>query len=145
MKFTEKTQNFNFWVFQLYLVQFNTGDVLIIGEWTLLELGIVRLFRNFSNCRKWKEFNFWVFQKYLVQMNPGDVLVIGKWILLVLGKVWFFETFLSVSYKNTRKTQKNQFLSFPIISSSNEPRGRASHWGMNTSGIGQCQVFSKFF
>ena len=43
------------------------------------------------------------------------------------------------------KTQKNQFLSFPIVSSSNEPRGRASHWGMNTSGLGQCQIFSKFF
>ena len=43
------------------------------------------------------------------------------------------------------KARENQFLSFPIISSSNEPRGRASHWGMNTSGIGQCQTFSNFF
>ena len=47
--------------------------------------------------------------------------------------------------KFTEKTQLNQFLSFPIISSSNESRGSASHWGMNTSGIGQCHMFSIFF
>ena len=43
------------------------------------------------------------------------------------------------------KTQKKHFLSFPKIFSSNEHRGRASHWGMNNSGIGQCQIFSNFF
>ena len=58
----------------------------------------------------------------------------------------FFEIFLSVRKETTGKNpKKNQFLSFPIVSSSNEPRVRASHWGMNTSGIGQCQIFSIFF
>ena len=63
-----------------------------------------------------------------------------------IGQCHIFSIFSKCQKKNLRKrTQKNQFLSFPIISSSNEPRGRASHWGMNTSGIGQCQIFSKFF
>ena len=33
------------------------------------------------------------------------------------------------------KPKNNQFLIFPNISSSNDPRGRPNHWEMNTSGI----------
>ena len=47
--------------------------------------------------------------------------------------------------KFTEKTQKNQFLSFANISSSNEPRGRANHWEMNTFGIGKSQIFFEIF
>ena len=63
-----------------------------------------------------------------------------------IGQCHMFSIFFSKCQKrNSRKrTKKNQFLSFQIISSPNEPRGRASHWGMNTSGIGQCKTFSIF-
>ena len=58
----------------------------------------------------------------------------------------FFEFFLSVRKDiYGKKPKKNQFLSFQIITSPNEPRGRASHWGMNTSEIGQCHIFFDFF
>ena len=50
----------------------------------------------------------------------------------------YFENFRSVENEIFGKNPKFQFLTFPIISNSNEPRGRASHWRMNTSGIGQC-------
>ena len=55
----------------------------------------------------------------------------------------FFDFFLSVSYEITGENPENQFLSFPIISSSNEPGGRAIHWKMNTIGIGESLIFSK--
>ena len=151
MKFMDKPNKSNVWVFHLYLVQMNPGDVLVIGEWTLLELGNVRFFRNFSKCQKWnyrekpEKINFWVFQLYLVQMSPGDVLVIEEWTLLKLGNVRFFRNFSKCQKWNLRKKpKKNQFLSSPTICSSNEPRGRASYWEMNTSGIGQFQMFWNF-
>ena len=119
--YREKTQNFNFWVFQLYLVQMNPGDVLVIGEWTLLELGNVTFFRIFSKCQKWilrkktNKINFWVFQLYLVQMNPGDVLVIGEWTLLELGNVKFFRIFSKCQKWNLRKIpEKINFWVLPI-------------------------------
>ena len=56
----------------------------------------------------------------------------------------FFDIFRSVENDIIGKNPKFQFLSFPIISSSNEPRGGDSHWGMNTSGIGQCDIFFEF-
>ena len=71
--------------------------------------------------------------------------VLAKIFQVFQGNVRFFSKFFKVSeMKLPGKTQKNQFLSFPIISSSNEPRGYVSHWGMNTSAIGQCHIFSIF-
>ena len=95
---------------------------------------------------KTQKINVWFFSNYLVPMNPGDVLVIGEWTLLQLGNVTFFRFFSKCQKSKLRKIhEKNQFLSFPNIFISNEARGRASHWGMNFSGIGQCQIFLKFF
>ena len=45
---------------------------------------------------------------------------------------------------NLENPGKNQFLSFANISSSNEPRGRASHWEMHSFGIAKSVFFSKF-
>ena len=45
---------------------------------------------------------------------------------------------------NLENPGKNQFLSFANISSSNEPRGRASHWEMHSFGIAKSVIFSKF-
>ena len=97
MKFTENTRKNNFWVLPIYLFQMKPGDVLVIGEWTFLELGNVRFFWNFSKCPKWnyrekpEKINFWVFQLHLVQMSPGDVLVIEERTLLELDNVRFFQ------------------------------------------------------
>ena len=111
----------NFWVFQLYLVQMNPGDVLVIGEWTLLELGNVTFFRIFSKCQKWiygkktQKIYFWVFQLYLAQINPGNVLVIGEWTLLELGNVKFFRIFSKCQKWNLRKIpEKIYFWVLPI-------------------------------
>ena len=78
-------------------------------------------------------------------MNSVEVLVI------VVEPFWNWEIsdiseiFPSVRNETTVKNQKNQHSSFPIIFSSNEPKERASHCGLNTSGIGQCHIFSIFF
>ena len=44
---------------------------------------------------------------------------------------------------NLEKPEKKQFLSFANISSSNEPRGRATHWEMNSFGIAKSVFFLK--
>ena len=56
----------------------------------------------------------------------------------------FFEIFLSVGNEIGGKAPKT-FFNFPNIFSSNEPRGRASHWDMKTTENGQCQIFPQFF
>ena len=106
--------------------------------WKLSQVSVMQLQSKTQNI------NFWVLQIYLVQINPGDVLVLGKWILLVLEKVWFFRNFHVSVIKLPGKKSKNQFSSFPNISSSNEPRGCANHWEINSFGIGKSQIFSKF-
>ena len=77
-------------------------------------------------------------------MNPSDVVVTGKGKFRYWKKSDFFENFPSVTYKITGEKSKNQFSSFPNISSSNEPRGCANHWEINSFGIGKSQIFSKF-
>ena len=46
---------------------------------------------------------------------------------------------------NLENPGKNQFLSFANISSSNEPRGRASHWEMHSFGIAKSVIFFEIF
>ena len=106
----------NFGVLQIYLVQMNPGDVLLIGRWILLALRKVYFFWKLSQVSvmqlqsKTQNINFWVLQIYLVQINPGDVLVLGKWILLVLEKVWFFRNFhVSVIKLPGKKIKKSIF------------------------------------
>ena len=138
-------ENFS-WPKQLEFTKFVILVVLVV--WKRRRFGHFRNFPKFQHELTWKtlkKINFWVLQIYLVQMNPGDVLVIGRCILLVLRKVYFFRNFPKCQLLNYRiKPKKKILLSFPKISSSNEPKWRGSHWKRKVLILEKVWFFRKF-
>ena len=91
----------------------NPGDMLVIGEWTLLQLGNVQFLRDFSKCRKWNNrenrINFVCFPN----ISRSNELRgrSSHWEMNTSGiaQGQTFSNFLRVGNETTEKTKKINF------------------------------------